>query len=144
MIIKNCKSCQQAFVSDHSEFCIMCMMQNSVLKKELEVLNSKNRQKTNLAKNLSPANQNHKVNQQNKTKLSKKDKKLKEEVRHLSKVKCILCGELIEPRRGAMAEHKNKAHGETLYKSSPIGKAKVNSWVKIYQGGLPGLGKKYS
>lgn len=56
-------------------------------------------------------------------------------------VKCILCGQSIEA--GKMLVHKQNVHGEKPYSSSTVGRSPSSQWVQIYQGGLPGLGKRH-
>lgn len=55
------------------------------------------------------------------------------------KLTCVLCGAVV--RYGKMLEHKYLAHGEQKYTSSHT-THKPNQWVRVYQGGLPSLGKR--
>lgn len=57
-------------------------------------------------------------------------------------VKCILCGQSI--KSGQMLAHKQSVHGEKPYSSSTVGRSPSNQWVRVFQGGLPGLGKRHS
>jgi hypothetical protein len=52
---------------------------------------------------------------------------------------CPLCGKAIA--RGGMLMHKRDSHGETMYSPSPRQTVRRCTWVAIYQGGAPGLGK---
>lgn len=52
---------------------------------------------------------------------------------------CPLCGKSVE--RGGMLMHKRDFHGEAMYSPSPRRTMRRCSWVAIYQGGAPGLGK---
>lgn len=53
---------------------------------------------------------------------------------------CVLCGEIVP--RGQILEHKEKMHGEAKILPSPARKKSGNIWVSVFQGGLPGLGKR--
>lgn len=142
MIVKNCKSCGQAFVSDDLKLCIMCTLQGRLTKRELDNLYKLNPVNHNLEKPGKNGDRNsrsssNRANLKSSTFPSKKSETIK-------KVKCILCGELIEQGKGKMEEHKYKKHGERLYTPSPETKKKESVWVTICQGGLPSLGKKRS
>ena len=79
----------------------------------------------------------------NERKLDNLAQKIKSKPNEIFKAKCILCGESVES--GRMRYHKYIKHGESLIiPSSKTKKSKKIHWVKIYQGGLPSLGKKYS
>ena len=52
----------------------------------------------------------------------------------------MLCGESVP--KGKILEHKEKMHGEAKILPSPVRKKSGNIWVSIFQGGLPGLGKR--
>ena len=54
---------------------------------------------------------------------------------------CILCGSFVPA--GQLLNHKVHKHGEERYGSNTALPHK-NTWVPIYQGGLPGLGKHKS
>lgn len=53
---------------------------------------------------------------------------------------CPLCGVSIPS--GQILDHKRVRHGERINASSPQMPHSPNRWVKVYGGGLPGLGKR--
>lgn len=53
---------------------------------------------------------------------------------------CFLCGERV-PKNGLL-KHKEDAHGEMQVTPSPVRSKGADAWVSIFQGGLPGLGKR--
>lgn len=56
-------------------------------------------------------------------------------------IRCILCGQPI--KKGELLAHKSEVHGEGESRSTPQKRRdSTNTWVSIFQGGLPGLGKR--
>jgi hypothetical protein len=53
---------------------------------------------------------------------------------------CCLCGEHIPA--GKLLVHKEQRHGERIVTQSPVYRH-VNTWVRVVQGGLPGLGRRH-
>ena len=53
---------------------------------------------------------------------------------------CPLCGLTVQ--YGKMLEHKKTEHGEAVVKRKPVTENPKAVWVKVYQGGLPSLGKR--
>ena len=53
---------------------------------------------------------------------------------------CVLCGQGVAA--GSILKHKAEAHGEAQVVPSPARNKRTNTWVSVYQGGLPGLGKR--
>ena len=59
-----------------------------------------------------------------------------------SGLNCVLCGARVA--FGEMLAHKEKVHGEARVSRSQTGlNAGRSVWVSIFQGGLPGLGKRH-
>ena len=56
-------------------------------------------------------------------------------------LKCILCG--VRVPKGDLLKHKADVHGEMQVTPSPVRSKGTNAWVSVYQGGLPGLGKRH-
>ena len=56
------------------------------------------------------------------------------------KLTCALCGQTVS--KGQMLEHKHEVHGERKVVPSPVQQHSPNRWVRVFQGGLPGLGKR--
>ncbi len=52
---------------------------------------------------------------------------------------CVLCGAQVPA--GQMLAHKEEAHGEARVVTSPL-QPHRSGWVSIWQGGLPGLGRR--
>lgn len=63
------------------------------------------------------------------------------EVKPYRQAACILCGRLVSP--GKMLVHKHLVHGEA-FSSSTVGHVPHSQWVRVFEGGSPGLGKGYS
>ena len=88
-----------------------------------------------------------------KRKKSKKQKKVKPESVRINRRKnqesrrlayglvCVLCGNRVAP--GELLTHKVTVHGEKRF-SQPdaINTSGKHLWVSVFQGGLPGLGKR--
>lgn len=55
-------------------------------------------------------------------------------------VVCVLCGQLVHA--GTLLTHKAEVHGESRVTPSPVRSKGSNVWVNVFQGGLPGLGKR--
>lgn len=55
-------------------------------------------------------------------------------------VLCLLCGQLVHA--GTLLTHKSEVHGESRVTPSPVRSKGSNVWVNVFQGGLPGLGKR--
>lgn len=53
---------------------------------------------------------------------------------------CPLCGLTVQ--YGKMLEHKKTEHNEAVVKRKPVNEQPKSVWVKVYQGGLPSLGKR--
>ncbi len=53
---------------------------------------------------------------------------------------CCLCGECIAP--GMLLVHKAERHGERIVTPTPEIRPR-NTWVRVVQGGLPGLGRRH-
>lgn len=68
-------------------------------------------------------------------------KTTKSKILESGSVKCVLCGKSIES--GKMLAHKQQVHGEKPYSSSTVGRSPSSQWVRVFQGGLPGLGKRH-
>lgn len=60
--------------------------------------------------------------------------------RQIGGLVCILCGERV-PKNGLL-KHKADAHGELQVTPSPVRSKGSDVWVNVFQGGLPGLGKR--
>lgn len=56
------------------------------------------------------------------------------------KATCALCGDAVA--KGMMLKHKELMHGEVQVVASPAGPVRTSTWVRVFQGGLPSLGKR--
>jgi hypothetical protein len=81
-----------------------------------------------------------KANPKNNPKNKKQAKVKYSQIRYSRVTKCILCGQSVES--GKMLAHKHDVHGEKIYSCSTVGRSPKSQWVRIFQGGLPGLGKR--
>ena len=62
------------------------------------------------------------------------------QAKELTGTVCCLCGEHIPA--GKLLVHKEQRHGERMVTPSP-GYRNINTWVRVVQGGLPGLGRRH-
>lgn len=139
-----CESCGSIFQSSHASQCIKCMLSNAQARLEKEAVERAQRKRGNSSKsstNVPEASPAKKLGKRRpRTFTVNTPITYAPRGRRLITNRCALCGQSIP--LGQMLKHKEDRHGEYPATPSAVKLRRQTTWVRVYQGGLPSLGKR--